>query len=193
LWRIYWKHCAAFHFAHKPLCGQYRADLLHLRGFWLCRSCCLLWLGVALGALSWLWLPVLDHSALLKCYLAGLGLTILFSLPLPYKRLPRAIRDLLRLCGGLSIALAPYIALRVNLWIGLASICAILLFRYCYLRSRLRRSLTQCRSCPAIASPDVICRGFARQHAGLSAYQAEATAFLYASDYVPPGLSVQGK
>lgn len=188
--RIYWKHCAAFHFAHKPLCAQYRADLLCVRGVWLCRSCTCLWLGIGCGVLGWwTWLAAIPPAALLPGYLGGLALAMLLSLPGCYKRLPRAARDVLRFSGGLCIALAPYIACRVHLWAGLGSIAAILLFRHCYLRSRLRRKLGECRDCPTLRDDSVTCDGFALQRARLSRYQEEATEYLYATGYVPPGLA----
>ena len=58
--RIYWRHCTAFHFAHKPLCAQYRGDLILVRGVWLCRSCSCLWLGIACGAAACSWLYLHD-------------------------------------------------------------------------------------------------------------------------------------
>lgn len=186
--RIYWRNCAAFHFAHKPLCAQFRSELLRCGPLWLCRSCCWLWLGIAAGSLTWLILSRTAPARLLAAYAILLSATMLLSLPSPYKRLPRMLRDLLRFSAGLCIALAPYIALRVSLWAGLLSILAILLFRHFYLRSSLRRRLSQCRACPASSENGEVCEGFALQRACLSRYQNEATEYLYQTGYVPPGL-----
>ena len=184
--RLHWKHCHAFRFAHKPLCPQFRSDLLHIRGIWLCRSCCLLWLGILLGNLLWLAVADTLPPYFIAVYLAMLLFVSLPSLPVAYKSLPRLLRDMLRFGAGLLIAATPFVAIRLSLIAGLLGALYILLFRHFYLRSRRRRSNASCRDCPA-RNAEVVCEGFRLQTDCLRRYEEEATEYLYAKGYVPPG------
>ncbi|MCB1218649.1 hypothetical protein KDL44_14795 [bacterium] len=185
--RIHWKHSLAFRFAHRPLCPRYRADLLRVRGIWLCRSCCLLWLGIVSGNLIWL-LPLPQPSvSYAGGYMAVLATVAILSFPAIYRPLPRLLRDLLRFSAGLLIAATPFVAIRLSLATGIIGAVLILLFRQYYLRSALRRRQRVCTDCPAgVEQP--VCDGFSQQVEGLRRYEEEATEFLYTRGYVPPGL-----
>lgn len=173
-----------FLWAHKPLCGTYREDVLRIRGVHLCRSCVFSYLGIVCGAL----LPLLFPASWGKYGTLILPVTTLivlpFSYPVLYKRLPRPCRDLVRLMLGIVPPLVIWTALGNQIVLALCVLLLSCIFWKIYFRQRQRRKLASCESCNEY-SADTICSGYVMQAGRIREYEEEATEYLLATGHMP--------
>jgi hypothetical protein len=180
---IWVKHSWRFIFAHKPLCESFSEDVIEIKGAHLCRSCCFLYLGL-FAALLTLIIVNIDTLALEITYAMSLLICITLSCPQIYKKLPRNLRDVLRLTLGSLITLTFFLILTGQFILGGVGAAILLAFRKRYNHHRAKRKLNACNSCSEYGK-DKVCSGFAQQIVHIKRYQEEATDWKLASGYIP--------
>jgi hypothetical protein len=179
---LWLKHYWRFNFAHKPLCSNFHSDVIHIFGGYFCRSCTLAYTGIISSICYFLILEPTDGH--LTFYISLLLLTVLFSLPKLYKKLPRFIRDVLRFNMGFLIPHTIYIIVVSNAFVGgVAAICIFVFWRY-YFHQRKKRKLSMCNGCPEYR-PNHICSGFTNQVEAIKHFQEEATDWKLRNGYKP--------
>jgi len=182
--KLLWLRSAwSFNWAHKPLCERFREDVLRLGGLRLCRSCACAWGGILLAVVGMAVLSPMSGTFLVA-YLVALGVVLGLSLPPLYKRLPRVLRDLLRMGGGGFLVVGAYVTLFVNIPAGLAALAALVAFWWMYFKMRRKRKLRECDGCPELAN-ETVCSGFALQAEHVRRYEEAATELLTRSGAVP--------
>ena len=173
-----------FNWAHKPLCAQYREDVLKIGSLYLCRSCFLVYLGVAVGlGYSTLGLPGSGEKAMLPLALL-LAVLLLLSAPPWYKDLPRVFRDVLRFGLGVALVLLGHQALHGEVLFVVLATLALLGAWGLYGKARKQRKLRSCTSCPNY-SRERVCPGYSLQTEKIKEYQEEATEYLLGRGYRP--------
>ena len=122
--------------------------------------------------------------------LAGLGVpTLALSGPWWYKKLPRVVRDLLRLSMGTMISLCVYLMVCRELLVSVVVIFVLIIFWRIYLKARIKRRLRACDGCEEL-SDNTVCSGCELQADGMRKYEHKATELYLASGQVPyiPGI-----
>lgn len=177
LWLV---HVYPFNWAHKPLCDRFCHDVVRIGHVHLCRSCLLAYVGILAGVVASIAAPsfLQTHGATVFAPIAAT--TILFSLPFWYKRWPRRLRDVLRFCMGLSIALCGCLLVSGQILVGMAGAIALAVFWRTYLTLRRRRRMQSCAGCPELGGQR-ICSGFQFQAECLRAYEQKATQWILAN------------
>lgn len=183
--KLLWlSHAWKFIWAHKPLCSHFSRDVLKLGSIYLCRSCLFAWLGIIIGTVSLLFSTPFWQSRADLLLSGALLVTIPLSFPPVYKKLPRFLRDILRLLMGLVLPLTIFTLVNVDLRVGITAAATIFLFWYFYFKVRKQRKLHQCDHCSELKAGGV-CSGFTRQACAVRKYEERATAMLMASGYTP--------
>lgn len=180
IWRFNW--------AHKPLCDQYKADVLKIGSLYLCRSCSFLYLAIFATACLVALYPIFfrDFSHILLIALSATTLPL--SHPAIYKKLYRPIRDILRFSLGSMIVMnLTAIAHGHFLVTSVLIITSLFFWRYYYAK-RASRKIERCESCPDYTE-NSICSGYAFQAEQIRKYEDEATEYLLKIGYVPKSLS----
>ena len=164
---IEWRHAWPVRFAHHPLCARHRHETWRIGRLYLCRGCASLAAGLVAGTSAVLaaggaWTAV--ASAVL------LPVVLLPSWPAWYRRLPRPLRDALRMALGFLVASgshAVFVA-PAMLWpcIPLAG-TAWWLFR----RQRARVNARRCDGCPELGRG--VCSGYAAHTHAMRAIATE--------------------
>lgn len=177
-------HSWRFRWAHKPLCDRFRREIVRVGPVRVCRSCLMLYAGLAIGilAVALLRAPLRDVGVWL--FLACGAVVLPLSAPQVYRYWPRLMRDGLRFLTGVTAALCAYLLLSGQPVVGLAGATALLACWKIYKRIRGRRRERTCNGCPQLTG-DNICTGYALQAASARRYEEQATAFLLATGYVP--------
>lgn len=117
--------------------------------------------------------------------LAGLGVpTLALSGPWCYKKLPRIIRDLLRLLMGTIISLCVYLMVFRELLASVVIIFVLTIFWRFYLKARIKRRLHACDGCEEL-SDNTVCSGCQLQADGMRKYEQKATQLYLESGQVP--------
>jgi len=148
----------AFHrFAHHPLCGAYRGEVVALGRLRLCKGCLLAGLGLALGLGGALAVPPLSLGAA-----AGLALLdAAWAWALARLRPGKALS---RFLPGLLLGFAFAAALRTGRPWGLALAAGVALVPVLFIRAYRRRGpfRAPCATCPE-RSLGTACSGYAAQ------------------------------
>jgi hypothetical protein len=165
------RHGWPVRFAHHPLCARHAHETWKLGRLHLCKGCIAMAGGLLLATVA-----VLAAGGTWCVWaLALVGpLAIALSWPPFYQRLPRGLRDLLRVATGATIALAAWVA---GSYPGLAwpLLPALLLLWWLFRRSRKKVIAARCNGCPELAAPGV-CSGYALQAACARALEDELEA-----------------
>jgi hypothetical protein len=148
-----------FRWAHRPLCDRFSADLIAVFGTHLCRSCVCVYLGALLSAGAWLagW-PLRDAAPALGLLTGAVAAAS--ALP-RYKRLPRPVRDLLRLSTG-ALGVAGLLLAGQGRAAGFAILGVFALAYLALRRPRQARRAAACDGCPELGRGRV-CSGFTLQ------------------------------
>jgi len=182
---LWLRHAYRFHWAHKPLCDRFRHDVIRLGGVTVCRSCTMVYAGLAGGVVACL----VFHGELLPVapwlFAAVGGVTVAGSLPWWYKRWPRLGRDLLRFSLGLTIALCGSLLVSGHLLAGLIGAAVLGAFHRTYMTLRRGRRLRDCDGCLDLREVG-ICPGYREQVEHVRRYEIEATELLLAQGLAPP-------
>ncbi len=190
-WKWLWlSHVYPFYWAHKPLCERFRRDVLRIGRLHLCRSCTMVYAGIALGVLlsAVFHEPLHDAAPALFAVLAGVTLTL--SCPVWYRRWTRPVRDALRGMTGATIALAGYLLFSGSLLPGLIGLVVLGLTWKAYQALRGSRHPKACDGCPQLRENE-ICPGFALQAECIRQYEQEATDLLLSHGYLPDAVQRQ--
>ena len=177
LWLV---HVYAFNWAHKPLCDRFRHDVVRIGHVHLCRSCLLAYAGILAGVAASIAAPSFLQTHGATVFVSIATATILFSLPFWYKRWPRCLRDVLRFCMGLSIALCGCLLVSGQIVVGIVGAIGLATFWRTYLALRRRRRLHSCAGCPELNGRH-ICSGFQSQTECLRTYEEKATRWILAN------------
>ncbi|MCP4261795.1 MAG: hypothetical protein GY774_30490 [Planctomycetes bacterium] len=110
--------------------------------------------------------------------------TLALSGPWCYKKLPRAIRDVLRWAMGALIALCGYLLICQELIIAVLVATVLIIFWRFYLKARLKRRFHACDGCEELSDKGV-CSGCRLQANGVRRYEEIATQLYLASSQVP--------
>lgn len=175
-WKLKWlwlRHSYRFRWAHKPLCDRFSEDVLTVGHVHLCRSCTLLWLGMAVASAAAIFLPAL-RANIATVAPQLLLVTLLSSAPLFYKQWPRSVRDMLRFSLGASIPLWICLIVMGNLFISAVAAIGGLTTWYFYSNSRKARKATACDGCPEFGQPQ-ICSGCTLKANEIRLYENKAT------------------
>ena len=170
---IWLRNYYPFAWAHKPLCERFRHDVIRLGHVHLCRSCCLAYVGVFGALLAIVLLPTLQ-SWLRSVFLVGGFLTVLFSLPVWYKRWPRVVRDVLRFSMGAMLACGGMLCFYGDWLVGGVGMLVMAAFWKLYLHQRAKRKLHSCQGCEEYGR-DEICSGYTFQADCIRQYEEQAT------------------
>jgi hypothetical protein len=179
--KLLWlQHSWSFNWAHKPLCGRFRENVLRVGRLHLCRSCTCLYAGIVAATAAFALLaPAVGVPGLLA--LGGLmALVVGLSLPRVYKRLPRVVRDFLRFGVGALLVAATYVGMVSSAVAGLAGIAVLYAFWRLYRSRRAKRKLHECDGCPELKAEGV-CSGFAVQAEDSRAFERDAAALVCGS------------
>ena len=183
LWWL-WLACSyRFRWAHRPLCARFRSGIIRLGGLHLCRSCVCAYGGITSCVLL---LALLRPSvAAAGMALGGMGIpTLALSGPWCYKKLPRVVRDLLRLAMGAIIALCGYLLLCRELIIAVPIAIVLLIFWMGYFKVRRKQRLHACDGCEELSDKG-ICTGCRLQAEGVRRYEETATQLYIVSGQTP--------
>lgn len=179
------RHTYRFRWAHKPLCDRFRRDVFRFANVTVCRSCTMVYAGLAGGVVACLLFRyVLSPVAPWLLLVLGGG-TVVGSLPWWYRCWPRSARDILRFSLGLTIALCGYLILSGHLLPGLAGVVVLAGFHKIYMTLRRARRLRACDGCPDLQEVG-ICPGYREQADHVRQYEIEATELLLANGLEPP-------
>jgi len=192
-WFLWLRHSYRFRWAHRPLCERFHAGVLRIGPVHLCRSCICVYGGLIGFAVLCACVGALRVSV--TSWLLGLMVpTVILSMPLLYRRLPRPLKDVLRFGMGACISLCGYAMLRGNIFVAAACVGVLFLFWKMYFAMRRRQKAEACQGCPEYGI-ESICTGCRVQAEAIRAYETEATHFLLASYQQPtestPSLSIQ--
>ncbi len=190
-WKWLWlSHVYPFYWAHKPLCQRFRRDVLRIGRLHLCRSCTMVYAGVALGVLlcAVFHEPLRDAAPALFAALAAA--TLALSCPVWYGKWTRPVRDALRGMTGATIALAGYLLISGSLLPGLIGLVALGLTWKAYQALRGSHQPKACAGCPQLRE-DEICPGFALQAERIRQYEQKATDLLLSHGYLPDAVQRQ--
>ncbi|HRQ65079.1 MAG TPA: hypothetical protein PKZ76_09490, partial [Xanthomonadaceae bacterium] len=153
----------------------------------LCKGC----VALAVGLIFATTIVLTVGGAWCVWALALVGpVTIALSWPPFYQRLPRGLRDLLRMGAGATFALAAWVA---GSYPSLAwpLLPALLLLWWLFRHSRKKVIAARCNGCPELHAPGV-CSGYALQAACARALEDEIEARMGASlaggVALPPGI-----
>ncbi len=177
--RLWLGHVWTFNWAHKPLCARFREGVVQIGRAYVCRSCLLLYTGLAAGIVL---LPVIERPLSFPAVCGGLALmvlTVVLSAPMWYKRWPRRMRDILRFASGLSISFCLSLLFTGHVAIGIIGAALMLACWKLYFHLRGGRKRQACNGCQQLETGQ-ICAGFAYQAEHIRRYEQAATEYLLA-------------
>lgn len=149
------RHGWPVRWAHHPLCARHAHETWRIGRLHLCRGCVSLALGVGGGTAA----VLAAGGPWCAWTLAAIGpAAFAASWPPLYHRLPRWLRDLLRVATGTSIALIAWVA---GSWPALAwpLLPALGLLWWRFRRARERVLARRCLGCPELGAGEV-CSGY---------------------------------
>ena len=167
---IEWKHAWPVRFAHHPLCERHRQEAWRIGRLNLCRGCASLGLGLAVGSGA-----VLGFGgpwAITAAWVL-LPLVLIGSWPSWYRRMPRVVRDGLRIGLGLLVAVGTYgvASAPAVAWPALPVAAALW---WVYQRQRVRVNARRCDGCPELGRG--VCSGYAPHATAMRAIAADIEA-----------------
>lgn len=184
LYRLWLRKTYRFNWAHKPLCPQYREDVLHFGSVYLCRSCLLVYLGMASSFCFIILFPTVWSGSSPFLLALLLFVLLLSSAPGYYKGFSRALRDLLRFVLGLVLVLVFWQGFCGDWLFSSVALLACWGAWHLYSKSRESRKLNVCYVCRDY-SRERVCPGYAMQTTWIKEYQEEATEYLLQRGYRP--------
>ena len=162
------RHDWPVRWAHHPLCARHANETWRIGRLHLCRGCTCLALGLIGGSIAVL---ALEGTWCLPLLLALAPTVVTLSWPPLYRRLPRAVRDLLRIGAGMLVVLAVWATWRfpADAWPLLPLL--FLTWRF-FVRARARVASRSCDGCPELGARGV-CSGYALQAACMRSLEAQ--------------------
>jgi hypothetical protein len=167
---VWWAWTWWFQFAHGPLCERFRPDTVRLGRARVCRSCALLYAGLAVTLVGVLCAGGAGRWLAPACGGLLVPLAVL-SEPRLYRRLPRPAKDVLRAAAGVFLGLFLGLFATAWWWVAAAAAGPLLALRRAFARARRRVKARDCDGCPELGRPGV-CSGYARQADAVRGYSA---------------------
>ena len=169
------RHDWWYRWAHDPLCDRLGSDVLAIGKLRLCRSCIVMYAGMASGAIVATTQPVVGAARFAPHVWAGTAAVVAgASIPQVYGPLPRPAKDAVRFGAGILVGIVPAFA-RARRWhafVGLAATAAVA-YRVLSL-ARVKNKATACEGCPELHA-EGICSGFSQQAVSMRAYERAAS------------------
>ena len=184
--RLWWLWLACtyrFRWAHRPLCSRFRSGVISVAGIHLCRSCVCAYGGILSCTYLLILLRPSVATAVLNLGVLGIP-TLILSGPRCYKKLPRAVQDILRLAMGVIIALCGYLLFCGEFIIAVPFAAVLVVFWRIYFKIRRQRRLHACDGCEELSEKGV-CSGCRLQADGVRRYENTATQLYLASGQTP--------
>ncbi len=181
---LWLKKSYSFNWAHKPLCYNYREDVITLGHVHLCRSCLCAYLGVLSGLTVPVILPEFFGGNSKVILIILMTLTLPLSHPFIYKHLHRRVRDLLRFSLGMLLAIGSWVALTTSFPLGLGALLLCFIVWKIYYKKRAIKKIELCLQCEEY-SENYICSGYIHQSQCIREYEEKATEYLLKSGYRP--------
>lgn len=169
------RHDWWYRWAHDPLCDRLGGGVLKIGKLRLCRSCVVMYSGVAAGAAVAVTNPLLGAtSAAPRVWLGGAATASVASLPQTYGNFGRPAKDGVRFFTGvLGGGLLTFVTARQ--WQRFAVIAAVAATGYRVLtQARAKAKASACDGCPELHEPG-ICSGYAQQAVSLRGYEHAAS------------------
>ena len=190
-WRVWqaWLWCAStwwFQLAHKPLCERFSRDVLTIGKWRVCRSCAVLYSGVAAAGVA---LAILcPPSTPLLVLFFGIALpTMVVSYPPAYRHFGRRSRDAIRLAAGVSISLWVFLLFFGHFFLAVVVGAGLLACIFHYLSKRNASKRLACDGCDEFGTGGV-CSGYAQQAESIRAYSLCVEESLNRDGVVPPAI-----
>ncbi len=167
---LWWKHSWWFQLAHGPLCDRYRHNTFKIGSFYLCRSCTLLYPAsiITLGATFWFQpelVPILIAAYSL------LPILLFASYPWIYRKIPRLIRDAIRIGTGIFSGFLFSLLLTSWFWLSLATFAGLFVVFKFFQAKRKHVKQTECNGCPELGG-NAVCSGYQQQADSIRNYRA---------------------
>lgn len=181
---LWFKHSYTFCWSHKPLCQRFDKGVIKLGKVSLCRSCTLVYIGMIVSIFLFT-LLFKDLSPIVKYfYIVQFTLTVIFSYPGIYRKIPRELCDLLRFSLGGLIPFTFFILTHGYYGTGLTGSILFVISGIYYRRKRSDLKSYLCRNCDENTG-EGICSGYIKQAEHIRAYEEEATEYLMKTGYIP--------
>ncbi|MBQ8459459.1 hypothetical protein IJ541_05080 [bacterium] len=158
-------------FLHKPLCPRYKDSTVKIFGWYVCRSCLLLYSGFILTLL--LIIPkikTIQFDKYFALWICGCILTLFMSYPPLYSKFRRITKDFVRFYDGIFLASVFVVCFKSNIYAGILSIFAFILLRNLYNKKRTGDRI--CKGCENL-NQETTCVGYQKQKEALLKIEEE--------------------
>lgn len=176
---LWWRAFRPVIFAHKPLCEHFRQHIICIRGYYVCRSCMLLYGALAVSSLFSLWQRDVFYAGT-SVWIAVAALTAVLSCPLWYSRFPRAVQDIVRTGLGLSMSVVLWLCFTGQWLLAGGMAACFYASRRIYIPLRARIRADACAACPEYHQPPP-CSGFRLKKRKMQVYEKGLRAFVLGS------------
>ena len=162
---LFCKHFHKFFFLHKPLCEKYKSHTLRIFGWYICKSCLLLYLGFFLTLTTLIIVsPNIKLNRYFVLFCCGFILTLLVSYPPVYSKFRNLTKNIIRFYDGIFMSAGFYIAFKISIVLGILSILTFIVVRNYYNRKRTGERI--CLGCTQL-SDKTTCEGYKLQKEAL--------------------------
>lgn len=182
--KLWLKHSYTFNWSHKPLCNRFKKGVIKINNVYICRSCTAAYSGLFLSLIILKLISGIRVEFISIFYIILFSLTVSFSSPPLYKKLPRIICDFLRFFMGTLITLSGYLIWKKDFLTGVTGIALLFIFWVFYFTQRKKRKSRVCNNCNEYGK-DRVCTGFNKQAQYIRSYEEEATDYLLKTGYIP--------
>lgn len=189
---LWYTHVYPFYWAHKPLCERFQHDIIRIGYLFLCRSCLMFYAGIIVSLLFCSLFPQFMQSMGATLFFVITAILVPLSFPPWYKKLPRWVRDALRLMMGMTMILCTYLLFFGHFLLGLISVALLMIFWKVYLIFRQQQKRFDCDGCLELHD-NKICTGFSFQAQGIRKYEKQATEIVLNCGYVPKTILRQNR
>lgn len=161
---LYLKYFHKFIFLHKPLCKRFEDHTIKIFGFYVCKSCSLLYIGFLIS-LIFIYLSQIFYFGIYTYILMFCTiLTFILSAPKIYKNFNHTTKNFLRFFDGFFAGYVLISTFKLNILLGILSIICLFTLKHIYNKQRKARDL--CKDCPQLNTGKT-CDGYKLQNQAL--------------------------
>ncbi|MFX0014783.1 MAG: hypothetical protein ACFFB2_00715 [Promethearchaeota archaeon] len=181
LFKRYFHILLPFHFAHHPLCSNYKEEILHIGRWFICRGCIETYSSALVALIITVGFNPFYSFSLSEIFLIVLCITLPTWFGLFYSLQNRKLKDFIRISLGLGWGIALAEIWLQPLWIDKITIFFIMII-FLFVFQKFRRIHTRkkpvnlCVNC--IEFNDDACLGFKAQFEAERLYSREISDFL---------------
>ncbi len=158
LYRIY--YCYSFIYAHKPLCGRFKKDVLNFfNRLYICRGCFFVYFGILLTLILGFVKDFVNPSIYI---LSGILIIVGLSYPKIYKHFPRFFKDIVRFFNGMFIGYLVLLGFHGYLLLCMAGILTFTVLKKIYNKMRTIEKANACEGCIELQQ-NKTCSGYSLQ------------------------------